>query len=515
MSAWRSWGFATAIALTTVGSAQETIVTVLHTNDMHAHMEPSQLGNGMIGGYARQATLIKRFRARDPNPILLNAGDVFQGTLFFKSYHGLADLAYMNVVGYDAMCIGNHEFDEGPARLAEFVKLAKFPVLAANLDLSAEPALKDLVQPSTVLRVGNTRVGIVGAVTPDLPNISHLGPNARMLPLAASIQAGVDALTKAGVDKIFVLSHVGYEEEMKLATQLRDVDMIVGGHSHSPLGTPKLPGWPTPRGPYPTVATGVRGNKVYVVQAYEWGKVLGRIKVHFDAKGIVTRVSEAGPIVVDETVPEDPAVKSMIAAFATPFKDQAAKQVGVATREISKSGPNAMANLIADANFEAARAKGAAVAFVNLGGVRAGIDAGPITYGDVSAVLPFANTLQLMEVTGAELKAALEQGYPDGDKIGGRLFPSKGSSYRVDLRKPVGSRVSDIIVGGKPLDLQATVIIAINNFSAEGGDSLFALRDAKGKRSDTGLVDLNILLAYLQSHSPVDPPSDRRVVIVT
>ena len=155
-------------------------VTFLHTNDLHSHVEPVKIKGVELGGYARQATLIKKFRNESPNPILLNGGDTFQGTLFFNVYLGLADVAFMNQVGYQAMAAGNHEFDRGPKVLADFARLAAFPILAANLDVSSDPDLKGLIKPSAIITVGTERIGVVGAVTPDLMDISSPGDNVKL-----------------------------------------------------------------------------------------------------------------------------------------------------------------------------------------------------------------------------------------------------------------------------------------------------------------------------------------------
>jgi 5'-nucleotidase len=502
-------GFA-GLAATSVADRPIT-VTILHTNDLHAHVEATAIRRVPFGGYARQATLIKQVRARDKNVLLLNAGDTFQGTLYFNVYEGLADLAFMNAVGYQAMAVGNHEFDKGPSTLNSFASLATFPLLSANLDFDNEPALKGRISPSTVTTVGGERVGIVGCTTPDLPNISSPGPNVRMRELRASVQGAVDDLTKRGINKIVVLSHCGYEVEMTLASQLRNVDLLVGGHSHTPLGTPALEGWPTARGPYPTMVRDAAGQSVPVVQAWEWGKAVGHLKLSFDRNGKVTRIADAKPIVIDESIPEDLEVKALVTAFQKPIAQLQNQEVGQASVAIPREqvqGESLMANVIADAMLDATKAQGTVAAFINQGGVRSSLEAGRITYGNAISVQPFNNTLTILEVTGAELKTALEQ----GAGTGGQLTPSRGSRYRLDRARPQGERVSDVQIAGEALDPAKTYRIALLSFTANGGDSLFALRDAKGARTDTGLIDLDALINYIKANSPLNPKAEGRVV---
>jgi len=494
-------------------------VTILHTNDLHAHVEPVAYRGGELGGYARHAALVARFRASDPNPVLLCAGDTFQGTLAFNVYEGLADLAIMNVMGYQAMTLGNHEFDRGPAVLARFAALARFPLLAANLDLADEPSLAGVVKPSAVLEVGGERLGIVGAVPPDLQSISSPGPTVRLLDLESSVQAAVDALTAAGVDKVILLSHLGYRDDLALAPRLRGVDVIVGGHSHTLLGA--VPHLPQPAGEYPTVVQDRDGHTVLVVQAWEWGKVLGRIQVSFDEAGRVAGWDQAGPVPVDASVPEDPTVKSLVAAFERPLAAARDRVVGhtaggiARTRVTARHAESPMANVVADAMLAATAAAGSVAAFVNIGGVRAGIEPGPITYGQAVTVQPFANTLVQIDLTGAELKEILEEtlGNLPGSAAG-LLCPSRGTSYVIDLAKPAGQRVRDLVVAGLPVAADARYRITVPSFIAAGGDGHARVAQLAGRRYDTGLVDVDALVEYLKANDPTEGRLEGRVTVV-
>lgn len=499
-----------------LGLAQEPLhLTILHTNDLHAHPEPFTMAGASYGGYARQATLIKRLRAAEPNSILLNAGDTFQGTMYFTAYDGLADLACMNAMGYQAACLGNHEFDGGPALLSPFLKEANFPVLACNLDVSGEPRLAPYLKPSAVLTVAGQRIGIVGAVTPDAANISSPGPTVKFLDLRTSVQGAVDDLKRQGINKIILLTHIGYAEDQALAKSITDVDVIVGGHSHSPLGTPALAGWPTPAGPYPTYVNDANGKRVVIVQAYEWGKVVGHLEVDFDAQGEVTAVKDAAVTVVDSTIPEDPLIASMVEAFKRPIAAIMNAVVGSTPAELTHDrNANVMANVIADAMQEGLTDLKPDVSFVNLGGVRGGLPAGPITYGGLVAVQPFRNTMSTLSMTGAELVQVLEEGATAPEKLGGLLYPSSSLTYQVDFSKPAGSHVSNVTIDGRPLQMDKTYLIAVNGFTMSGGDSHFVLRDLKGTRTDTKRVDIDLLAAYVRAHNPLTVPSATRILFV-
>ncbi|MBS1713657.1 MAG: 5'-nucleotidase C-terminal domain-containing protein [Armatimonadetes bacterium] len=478
----------------------DTTVTFIHTNDLHAHVEPVKVKGQDLGGYARQATVIKRLKASAVNPLVLNGGDTFQGTLYFNVYKGMADAAFMNAVGYQAMAVGNHEFDLGPSALADFARAVDFPILAANLDLENEPALKGLIKASTVLEAGGVKVGIVGAVTPELPQISNIGDNVRLKPLVESVQAEVDALSSQGIDKIVLVSHCGYGLEKQVATKLRGVDMVVGGHTHTFLGDTKLPGDLRSGGPYPTVVKGADGATVLVVQSWEWGKVVGHIVVTFDDGGKVKAWSKDQPTAVTSDVPEDPLVRSMVAALRKPIEELMTKDVGRTKADVPKSGPGAqgvMADMITDAMLEATVKQGSVVALMNEGGIRSALNAGRITYGDAISVQPFNNTLTIVDLTGQELKEALESGV---------LFVSAGTSFTVRSGK-----VSDLVVAGRPVELEKTYRCTFNSFVAKGGDGLEVVKNAKGYRYDTGLLDIDALLDYLKSKGEIDLKPQNRI----
>jgi len=486
-------------------------LTILHTNDIHSRVEPARLGGKEIGGYARQATLIARLKSENPNPIVLNAGDSFQGTLYFNVYVGLADAACMNLIGYQAMAVGNHEFDRGPQPLATFAKLVQFPLLAANLDVSGEPELKGLIRPSAVLEAGGQRIGVVGAVTPDLFSISSPGENIKMRDLVSSVQGAVNELQSQGINKIVLLSHIGYSEDLELAAKLTGVDVIVGGHSHTALGKLEFPGAPSPRGEYPTVARSADGRTVLVVQAWEWGKVVGKLRVQFDESGHVAGWNGSEPIAVTQDVPEDPVVKSLIAALQRPIASLQSEKIGSTETPLGPvagfQSENTMANVITDAMLDATAKQGSVAAFMNAGGVRAALEPGTITYGQAISVQPFNNTLVVLDLTGEELLKALEHGAGGG----GMLHPSRGSSYVLDRSKPPGGRVSEVVIAGKPLDRSATYRVTLNSFTAAGGDGHEVLKSAKGYRYDTGMLDIDALVDYIKSHSPLSRAPEGRI----
>jgi 5'-nucleotidase / UDP-sugar diphosphatase len=491
-------------------------LTILHTDDLHGHVEPVKVKNGIYGGYARQATLVKRYVKQDPNPVVLSGGDTFQGTMYFRVYTGMADCFFMNYIGYQGMAVGNHEFDLGPAPLAAFAKAANFPLLAANLDVSAEPLLRDLIKPHAVLTVGKEKIGLVGAVTPDLPTISSPGQNVKLLELMTSLQRSVDALAALGVDKVILLSHLGYGLEQEVAAKVKGIDVIVGGHSHTLLGTFNNPDFPKSEGPYPTVVKNPDGNRTLLLAAWEWGKVLGRIKVDFDAKGAVKAWRDAQPVVVDQSIAEDPIAQSAVLAYQKPI-EQARRQVVAQSlngidRAGSGTGESPLGDVIADGMLAAGLKSGAQIALMNSGGIRASISPGPLTYDKAVEVQPFGNTLVLLDVTGAELKSALELCVDP--PAGGRMLQvSRGFQVVYDLSKPASSRVDSMTLNGQAIEMAKTYRVVLNSFTAAGGDAFLPLKQSQGQRIDTGINDLDATVAYLQANPALDQKIEGRIQV--
>ena len=330
-------------------------LTLLHTNDTHSHLEPfprdDELSAGnqgpQQGGIARRKTLIDAVRASEPNVLLVDAGDHFQGTIFHNAWKGSAEIMALNALSYDATTLGNHEFDRGPAELGralrgEPVDIAgtvyptekpRPPIVVTNVDAGAEPALRGLFAPSAVLERGGERFGILGVVTEDVPAISSPGPNVRFLDAVSSVQKEADRLRAAGINKIILLSHSGYSVDLERAPRWRGVDVIVSGHDHALLGDPATVEAVAPgqgervKGPYPTVTAGADGAPVLVVSGYEWGRWLGRLKIAFDERGVIQRW-EGQPMFVRgcafvrgavdctrQSAPEDPAVEARVATL--------------------------------------------------------------------------------------------------------------------------------------------------------------------------------------------------------
>jgi len=523
-----------AALLAAGGAAAEGFtLTILHVNDVHSRHQPISRFDGpcapeddaagaCFGGAARLATALAEARAAALDAgsdavIHLNAGDMFQGSLFYTAYKGRAEAEIMNAMPPDAFVLGNHEFDDGPEALAAFLDVVDFPVIRGNVETGASAPLAGRMDPWTVIEAGGRRIGVVGAVAEDTPQTSSPGPDVLFTDAEAHLTQASAAMAADGVDIVIALTHVGLPRDIALARAVAGIDVIVGGHSHTLMSNddPDTP-------PYPLMVHGMGEPPVPVAQAYAYGKYLGRLTVTFDADGRVTAASGA-PILLDAAVAQDPAVAAQVAALAGPIEATMAEVVAEAAapiegaREACRVGVCAMGVLVAEAMLDRARDQGAQVAIQNGGGLRASIDAGPITRGEVLTVLPFQNTLATFTLTGAEIVAALENGLSAVSDGAGRFPQVAGMRYVWDPALPAGARVVSVAVAGAdgfaPLDPEADYGVVSNDFLRRGGDGYAVFRDRGRDAYDFGPNLEEVVIDYLAARSPYVPAPDDRIAV--
>ncbi|MEL7204143.1 MAG: 5'-nucleotidase C-terminal domain-containing protein, partial [Pseudomonadota bacterium] len=412
----------------------------------------------------------------------------------------------MNSMGYDAMAVGNHEFDDGPQVLRTFMDAVNFPVLMANADVSQEPHLAESVEKSIILERHGEKLGVIGLVPQDTAEGSKPGDNVVFTNPADAVQTQVNLLAEQGIDKIIVLSHSGYGIDLALAEQTTGVDVIVGGHSHTYLSSDD----PSSSGPYPTMV-----GDTAIVQAFAYGKYLGRLEVVFNEAGKVTSASGA-PILMDASVAEAEDVKARITEAAVPLEEVRSKVVAEAAEEINgnravcRSRECPMGTLVADALLARTAGQGVEIALTNGGGLRASIDAGPVTMGEVFTVLPFQNTLSTFRVSGATLLEALENGVGQITDGAGRFPQVAGMSFTVNPLAPVGERIADAMIGDTPLEPDRMYTVVSNNFLRNGGDGYAMFEDAEDAY-DFGPDIADVVAEYLAQQTPYTPYTDGRI----
>ncbi len=508
-----------ALALTTGVAQADYSLTILHTNDFHARFEPiSKYDSGCsaedntagecFGGSARLVTAVADARARSNNSILVDGGDQFQGTLFYTYYKGMLAAEMMNKLGYDAMTVGNHEFDDGPEVLRGFMDAVNFPVLMSNADVTREPLLADNLPKSVIIERGGEKLGLIGLTPEDTDELASPGPNIMFTDPVSAVQGEVDKLTAEGVNKIIVLSHSGYQTDIRVAEGTTGVDVIVGGHSNTYLSNTS----DRADGPYPTMV-----GDTAIVQAYAYGKFLGELNVTFDDAGVITE-AKGEPLINDGTVAEDADTVARIAEAAKPLEEIRNKVVAEAAAPIGgdraecRSKECSMGSLIADAMLARVKDQGIEIAIQNGGGIRASIDAGPVTMGEVLTVLPFQNTLSTFQVTGATIIEALENGVSQIEEGAGRFPQVAGMSFAFDASQPAGSRISDVMVGGAPIDTGKLYGVVSNNYVRNGGDGYAMFKTAQNAY-DFGPDLADVTAEFLAEKGPFTPYTDGRISV--
>ena len=510
-------------------------LTVLHTNDTHSHIEQFDSFSGScseeeaaagecFGGIARRATMLAELRGTATNPITVDAGDQFQGSLYYTEYRGQEAADYMPMLGYQAMAVGNHEFDDGPANLAKFIDAVGLPVLSANIDASADPDLAGKIAASTVLDVDGEQVGIIGLTTDTTPTSSSPGDTVSFGEYVASLEPVIADLEAQGINKIILLSHIGYADDQALAAAIDGIDVIVGGHSHTLLSNTAEEA----EGPYPTVVNAPDGSPVLIVQDGAYGKYLGNLEVTFDAGGVATSW-QGDPVLLDASVAEDPDVLTMVAKMAQPLETLRTTVIGQSaalldgSRESCRFGECTMGNIVTDAMLWATQNDGTQIAVENGGGLRASIEAGDVTMGNVLEVLPFGNTMATFGLKGSDLLLALENGVGRAENPAnegtGRFPQVAGLRFSWDGSKPEGERIVSAEVRGadgsySPVDPDAVYQLVTNDFNRRGGDDYTVFADAAINPYDFGSPLDQALADYITAHSPVDVQLEGRITRV-
>lgn len=500
-------------------------LVILHTNDTHSclagmdrHGNASLDGADSTGGLGRAAAVMKAARTDRDNVIAVDAGDQFQGTLFYSvnKWPLIADVDA--VVPWDAMTLGNHEFDEGCEELARFVAATPLPVLAANLAPEEGcPLRESRTKPYIIRSVRGEKVGIVGLANDKVASLAAACPHTAFSPAAETLEREVKALEAQGVKHIVAVTHLGLSEDRALARSVDGVDVIVGGHTHSYLG-------PEPSdGPYPVVEHSPDGSPVLVVTAGRGARYLGELTVGFDEHG-VPRSWRGSAVELTADMPVDPAVQKLITHYAATLEDLRSEVVG----SHSLSLPDGMdlcrkedclgGMVTTDAMLEYARPFGAEVALCNGGALRAALPAGKITRGDVLSVHPFGNAVLVRTYSGQELIDALEHGVAGEAAAGPRLLQVSGLRYEVDGSRPAGERVlhAEIIDGNgrsRPLDPAASYTVTLSDYLAGGGDGYAMLKDGRSVPAPDPLV-LDVVTDYLRAHDPLSAPLPGRIVRV-
>ena len=546
-------------------------LNILHINDHHSHLQTNRLDLKLAGkrtrvaagGFASVTAAFAELEVGKANLLKLHAGDAITGDLYYTLFKGEADAAMMNTVCFDAFALGNHEFDDGDAGLKKFLDFLRTeqcntPVLGANVkpEVGVSPLTKktatDYLQSALVLERGGEKIGIVGIdIANKTKNSSSPDESTQFLDETTTAQAEIDKLVAAGVKKIVLLTHYQYKNDLKLAQALSDVDVIVGGDSHTLLGSGFANLGLNVGGEYPTQVNNKNGEPVCVVQAWEYSNIVGDLAVKFDGDKVAScsgtphllladsfkrkndkrkRVELEGDTraaVVAEVnahpnlriTRPDANATIVLQGYKEQVKSLKAAVIGKASATLcleripgqgkskhcdktqTDSNGSDISNVVSKAFLR--MSKTSDIAVQNGGGVRVDLLRGDVSIGDAYTLLPFANTLTELTISGAEIKATLEEALDytlsEGGSTGAYPYAA-GMRWHVDASEAKGDRFSRLEVNTrvkdswKPLDAAKTYRVVTNSYIARGKDG-YKTFGIVSKRGDA----LNTYLDYAQS----------------
>ncbi len=496
-------------------------LTILHVNDTHGYVIPNNIMmrfNGTaamatVGGYSLLNSAVEDIRFREKNVLLLHGGDILEGTIWSTKFEGMADVNAMNAMKFDAFVPGNHEFSKSAREAADLFNHAKFPVLAANMDVSREPLLAGRVKPYCIAGFDDQKVGIIGLVLPDTAFLSYPGKNVTFLSPAESAKRYISELNDMGINKIVILSHLGYDNDVKLAESVAGIDIIVGGHTHTFMGGPEFEQIGLkPEMPYPGEAAGPDGGKVLIVHAWEYNRMLGQIALDFDEKGLITAYkgqpfifstngfstedawgwshlcpcrAEYGQIM--QAVAANPGFKlywnspemdSILQPYISLASGELNTVVAVADENLLRGANKGPGPIIADAFlWSASRANPETqFAIYDTYNIRSDIYKGNILSNDVYMLLPLRQSLATMKVKGSMIKLLLEMGLDSHLRINDPppCYELSGINMTIDMSSKSGDRITAIQVKQPDgsyvdMDMNTDYTMATTDYLADKG----------------------------------------------
>ncbi|MCX5804876.1 MAG: 5'-nucleotidase C-terminal domain-containing protein [Proteobacteria bacterium] len=494
----------------------ESEIRILYMNDFHGFAQSYKPygSEEYAGGVACLAWLANELSKEKPS-LFLAAGDMIQGNSWANLFQGKSVIEVMNEMKFDAMVVGNHEFDFGQKALKERIEEAKFPVLGANVvsdwQMPGKAELSPL-KPYVLKELNGIKTAIIGITTEEMPIITH-PKNLTGLKFLSQVETAEKYVKELRnkVDLIIVLSHIGYHQDMVLAEMVEGIDIIVGGHSHTKVERPALVG------------------KTVIVQAWEHSKVLGVLDVKV-ADGKMTEVKDRLVEIKQEQLNKDEAVASIVDKYSKKF--DALLQEVIGETETDLDGKNTrwaetnFGDLVADIIRQTS---GTQIAIINGGSIRTSIKKGEIKTDDIYTALPFDNYIIAFTLTGKQIQETLENAISLIKKGGGRFPQVSGVTFSYVFSGDNLPKIKDIFVAGVPLEPDKHYTVSTNDFLAAGGDGYKLFREAINESGDYSLTGRaitgktiiyndpgrwlrDIVIDYIKSRKKIAPATEGRIV---
>jgi len=495
MRAWTTVA-ALLLVLPLAAAAEPTKITFLHVNDVY-EISP-QRGQG---GFAELMTLLRAERGAAQYSITTFGGDLISPSVMSGLTKGAQMIELMNAIGADVAVPGNHEFDFGPDIAKQRIGEAKFPWLGTNV-LGADGKLAAGMTDVYTVKAGDFTVGFFGLLAPETETLSSPGAGVRFAPVAETAEAAVRKLRDMGADVIVALTHLDMATDIRLAREVDGINAILGGHDHDPVA------WLAGR--VPILKAGYDAHHLGALDlSVEWVESRGKKRLEVVPAWRLTSTAGVAP---------DPKIQAIVDKHNARLDEELNVPVGKVAvlldsqRASVRAKETNIGNLIADAMRKAVSAD---IAITNGGGIRGDrtYEAGTVlTRKDVLSELPFGNVTVLLELSGADVKAALENGVSEVEKMAGRFPQVSGLSFTYDPSAPVGARIDEVKIGGAALDPVKMYRVATNDYMAGGGDGYAALKNGKALIDASGATLMaTTVMDYIAANAPVAPKVEGRI----
>ena len=465
---------------------QKEEITIVGVNDLHGALMPevrSWSKGEEVGGLAQISGYVETLREENPNMLIIDVGDAFQGRPVSNLFYGESVIDCYNAMGVDCLVIGNHEFDWGIDTLKARMEQADFPFISANVLYEG----REFFEPYIIKEVGGQTVQIIGLTTELTPEITE-----RKKTEGFQFTDAGEAIKKyynESCDITIIAGHMGVEDEnaegfIAFSNAGVPADVFLGGHTHEK-------------------ADWTYDNCTFV-EAYSYGTAMDVVNIEPDGE-INSEVIDATPEYEDEKV------EGIITDYYDKVKDEMERVIAFSPSALQRNsdGESALGNWMCDVMRETFDAD---VALTNSGGIRADLSQGNVTVSDVYDIMPFDNTVTLVELTGAQLKEALETGVSTGEdgKLLHGIIQVSGLNFTYDPQAPNGQKVRSVYVGGKPVKNDEKYLVATNSFMAGGGDGYYVF--GKGSNlAETGVLIRDLLLQSAESNKKIDARIEGRI----
>lgn len=482
-------------------SAGAEKLVIIHTNDTHSLIDPDHDG---LGGVARRKVIIDSIRAEHPgHTLLVDAGDMVQGTLFFNLYYGEPEEKLMNALGYDIRILGNHEFDNGLEAMAKNFEGAQADLLSTNYQFHGTP-LEGVFKRYTIKEIDGKRIGFIGInIDPDgiISKRNYVGMRYTDAVEAANLTAQYLKEIEQ-VDAVVALTHIGYTDEYQpndpgLAAASKYIDLIIGGHSHTKVDPAS--------GRLAHVFNNAEGKPVVVAQTGKDGKAVGEIKIDLDSLGLGATPSYR-LITVDSRLDDrlDPEIAEIIEPYRKSVDELNTRFIATAPHDLAHRGTE-IVNFAADFIEKQGRemVPDLDFAIINKGGLRHAIPKGKVSEGDIITLMPFFNRIRVVELKGEKVVEVFDSiAAKGGNGVSAQVYAEYDQKAK---HCPV------LLLNGKPIDPEKTYKIATIDYLSEGGDYMKGFTAGKVIAESPDYL-FNDLVAYLKKVKKISASTKPRMV---